>query len=190
MSATSFLFFPAIYALTSTPDAFAIASRAVLEYSLSSASSLPPTMRIPRAALHPTARTAYVLAHLSRYRFRWDRELPQHYAYRQHRLRRGGRRVVGLDLYRNPVEGDVSVFKVHFGIGKEAGLGAARYQLSVSTPCESPAGWRHDILGHATFLSDDAKSTFSLPTALPQLPPIKTASSVVSRDANRAQGSA
>ncbi|KAH7923123.1 hypothetical protein BV22DRAFT_1036729 [Leucogyrophana mollusca] len=56
------------------------------------------------------------------------------------------------------------------------------YQLSLSTPCESlaPLGWRHDRSGHATFLSDDAKSTFSLPTALPQLPPIKTVSLVVS----------
>ncbi|KAH7917443.1 hypothetical protein BV22DRAFT_1135401 [Leucogyrophana mollusca] len=44
---------------------------------------------------------------------------------------------------------------------------------------------RHDGLRHATFLSDGAKSKFSLSTALPQLPPIKTASLVASRDANR-----
>ncbi|KAH7919796.1 hypothetical protein BV22DRAFT_1040573 [Leucogyrophana mollusca] len=56
-----FLFFPAIYALTFIPDALAIATRAVL-------SRLPFTMHIPRAAHHPTARTAHVPIHLSCHR--------------------------------------------------------------------------------------------------------------------------
>ncbi|KAH7919119.1 hypothetical protein BV22DRAFT_1134081 [Leucogyrophana mollusca] len=62
-----FLFFPAIYALTSTPDALAIATRAVLEDSPQPPDSHPPCVFLelhttPRRASHMSRHTCLVTA--------------------------------------------------------------------------------------------------------------------------------
>jgi adenosine deaminase len=137
-----FVLFPTIYALTSTPQALQIATRAVLQSFLKDDGTTSPQCTYlelrttPRETLHMT-REDYlktVLAEIERYpvtqaalivsidRRMSDRDLEEciNLAIK---LKNNGSRVVGIDVCGDPGKGDMQIFTKHIARSKEAGLG-------------------------------------------------------------------
>ncbi|KAL1745542.1 hypothetical protein HDZ31DRAFT_63036 [Schizophyllum fasciatum] len=169
--------FPAIYALTSTPDTVARTARAVLADFLDGANpqcaylELRSTPRaVPATAMTRLAYVEAVLGEVERYPadraaliVSLDRRMSDHDAAEciaiAKTLKAQGRRVVGVDLCGSPLAGDMANFKRHFDEAREAGLGVT---LHIA---ETPDNTREDTLqllsfkpnrlGHATFLDDE-----------------------------------
>ncbi|TRM58091.1 Metallo-dependent hydrolase [Schizophyllum amplum] len=169
--------FPAIYALTSTPETVARTARAVLEDFLDGPEPQCAYLELrstPRAvASSGMTRLAYVetvLDEVERYpperaalivsldRRMSDADAEECVAVAK-KLKAEGRRVVGVDLCGSPLAGDMAMFKKHFETAREAGLGIT---LHIA---ETPDNTREDTLellsfkpnrlGHATFLDDE-----------------------------------
>ncbi|KAH7907053.1 Metallo-dependent hydrolase [Hygrophoropsis aurantiaca] len=179
-----FPLFGAIYALTSTPDALATATRAVLEDFLCPPPQNPNgapqcqylELRTTPRSTQYMSRRKYLTTVLSEIEKFSNAALIVCIDRRMSvsdviecvdlaiELRGQGRRVVGLDLCGDPNKGDIELFKPHFSKGKAAGLGVTLHiaETNSNTVSESIAllNWRPDRLGHATFLSDDVKSQF------------------------------
>ncbi|KAH9947357.1 Metallo-dependent hydrolase [Amylocystis lapponica] len=177
--------FPAIYALTSTPNALRRAARAVLDQFL-----LPPTeesFEYPEAAyleLRTTPREtdsmtraqyletvldeverfpatqAALIVSLDR---RMNAAVARECVDTAVALKHAGRRVVGVDLCGDPKAGDMADFAEHFRTAKQAGLGITLHIAEIE---EAPASEIHtllsfapDRLGHATFLDSAAQAS-------------------------------
>jgi adenosine deaminase len=137
-----FSLFPAIYALTSTPQALQTATRAVLRSFLKDDGTTSPQCTYlelrttPRETPHMT-REDYlktVLTEIERYpvtqaalivsvdRRMSDRDLEEciNLAIK---FKSSGNRVVGIDVCGDPLKGDMQIFTKHIIRSKEAGLG-------------------------------------------------------------------
>ncbi|EMD41470.1 hypothetical protein CERSUDRAFT_146455 [Gelatoporia subvermispora B] len=178
-----FALFPAIYALTATPAALATAARAVLAHFLEPASPDSDASEAAYLELRSTpretpamSRAAYieaVLAEVERYPperaaliVSLDRRMSPAVAEEcvdaAIRLRRAGRRVVGVDLCGDPRAGDMALFAPYFKKAKAAGLGLTLHIAEIEDfpPEETQRllSFEPDRLGHATFLDDAAKA--------------------------------
>ncbi|KAG2053922.1 Metallo-dependent hydrolase [Suillus hirtellus] len=180
-----FSLMPAIYALTSTPEAVTTVTRAVLQ------SFLNPTgdgaespqctyfelRTTPRATTHMT-RERYltiVLDEIEMYpaiqaalivsvdRRMSDLDLEECVTLAIE-MKNRGRRVVGVDVCGDPRRGDMQSFTRHLSRAKGAGLGLTVHiaESTENTTEDSLAllSCRPDRLGHATFLSDELKAVF------------------------------
>ncbi|RDB27425.1 Adenosine deaminase-like protein [Hypsizygus marmoreus] len=172
-----FTLFPAIYALTSTPEALARATRAVLsefldgEYPQCTYLELRST---PKETL-TMSREKYVrvvLGELARYGVQrvglvvsLDRRMGEDVLREcldvAKKLKGEGEPVVGVDLCGDPMAGDMASFQKYFEEAKSAGLGVT---LHIAETVNNPASetlqllsFSPDRLGHATFLDDVAK---------------------------------
>jgi adenosine deaminase len=137
-----FVLFPTIYALTSTPQALQIATRAVLRSFLRDDGTTSPQCTYlelrttPRETPHMT-REDYlktVLTEIERYpvtqaalivsvdRRMSDRDLEECIDLAI-KFKNSGSRVVGIDVCGDPAKGDMQVFTKHILRSKEAGLG-------------------------------------------------------------------
>ncbi|KAG1849346.1 hypothetical protein C8R48DRAFT_614175 [Suillus tomentosus] len=178
-----FSLMPAIYALTSTPEAVTTVTRAVLQ------SFLNPTgdgaespqctylelRTTPRATTHMT-RERYltiVLDEIEMYpaiqaalivsvdRRMSDLDLEECVSLAIE-MKNKGRRVVGVDVCGDPRRGDMQSFTRHLSRAKGAGLGLTVHiaESTENTTEDSLAllSCRPDRLGHATFLSDELKA--------------------------------
>ncbi|KAG1808039.1 uncharacterized protein BJ212DRAFT_1281237 [Suillus subaureus] len=178
-----FSLMPAIYALTSTPEAVAIVTRAVLQ------SFLNPTgdgaespqctylelRTTPRSTTHMT-REKYltiVLDEIEMYpadqaalivsvdRRMSDSDVEECISLAIE-MKNRGRRVVGIDVCGDPRSGDMQTFTQHLSRAKGAGLGLTVHiaESTKNTTEDSLAllSCRPDRLGHATFLSDELKA--------------------------------
>ncbi|KAH7884124.1 Metallo-dependent hydrolase [Phlebopus sp. FC_14] len=184
-----FSLFRTIYALTSTPPALARATRAVLSTFLTP--QQPPSVftyspheeckymelrTTPRATVH-MSRLVYLTTVLDEIDAFGDRAALIISIDRRMsegdveecvdlaiKLRREGRRVVGLDLCGDPHKGDVNILERYFRRARDAGLGLTIHiaETPENTTEESLTllGWRPDRLGHATFLSERHKALF------------------------------
>ncbi|KAI5831740.1 Metallo-dependent hydrolase [Schizophyllum commune Tattone D] len=169
--------FPAIYALTSTPDTVALTARAVLADFLDGPNpqcaylELRSTPRaVPSTGMTRLSYVEAVLSEVERYpteraalvvsldRRMSDEDAEECVAIAK-KLKAEGRRVVGVDLCGSPLAGDMTIFERHFRAAREAGLGIT---LHIA---ETPDNTREDTLqllsfkpnrlGHATFLDDE-----------------------------------
>ncbi|KAG1829971.1 Metallo-dependent hydrolase [Suillus variegatus] len=180
-----FSLMPAIYALTSTPEAVTTVTRAVLQ------SFLNPTgdgaespqctylelRTTPRATTHMT-RERYltiVLDEIEMYpaiqaalivsvdRRMSDLDLEECVSLAIE-MKNRGRRVVGVDVCGDPRRGNMQSFTRHLSRVKGAGLGLTVHiaECTENTTEDSLAllSCRPDRLGHATFLSDELKAVF------------------------------
>ncbi|KAH7912280.1 Metallo-dependent hydrolase [Hygrophoropsis aurantiaca] len=177
-----FMLFPAIYALTSTPEALAIATRAVLEsflcpQALSGATQCTylELRTTPRSTPH-MSRYVYlttVLAEIDKFPgasliISIDRRMSDSDVREcvdlAISLHGEGRKVAGLDLCGDPTKGDMSTFEPHFKRAKKSGLGLtvhiAELPTSAVSECFTLLDWYPDRLGHATFLDDATKATY------------------------------
>ncbi|TFK28646.1 adenosine deaminase-like protein [Coprinopsis marcescibilis] len=174
-----FQLFPAIYALTSTPDALKRVTRAVLADFLDGDSPQCAYLELrtgPRES-EAMSREEYMLAVLE--------EVEKYDADRAGliltldrktgegiwkecleialKLKREGRRIVGVDMAGDPLAADVASFESFFAEAKKAGLGLTLHiaETSDNTPEESRQllSYRPNRLGHATFLDDEAIHT-------------------------------
>ncbi|KAG2135138.1 Metallo-dependent hydrolase [Suillus clintonianus] len=180
-----FPLFPAIYALTSTPEAVAISTRAVLQSFLNPASDGAENPQCAYLELRTTPRaTKYmmreryltvVLDEIEMYPATQaalivsvDRRMSDLDVEECVRLaiemKNNGRRVVGIDVCGNPRKGDMQPFTRHLSRAKGAGLGLTVHiaESTENTTEDSLAllSCRPDRLGHATFLSDELKALF------------------------------
>ncbi|EJD49581.1 Metallo-dependent hydrolase [Auricularia subglabra TFB-10046 SS5] len=172
--------FPAIYALTSTPDALRTATRAVLQQFVGDDAANQGCVYLelrttPRATaamtredyllavleeveLYPKDRTA-LLVSVDR---RMDESDAEEVVDLAIKLAKAGRRVVGLDLCGEPLAGDVNMLVKHLARAKEAGLGVTVHiaETSANTEDDTRAllSFKPTRLGHATFLSDEARA--------------------------------
>ncbi|KAG2338815.1 Metallo-dependent hydrolase [Suillus weaverae] len=180
-----FSLFPAIYALTSTPEAVATVTRAVLQ------SFLNPTgdgaespqcaylelRTTPRATTHMTrercltavldeiemypATQAALIVSVDRRMSDFDVEECVSLAIE---MKNRGRRIVGIDVCGDPRSGDMQSFTQHLSRAKGAGLGLTVHiaECTVNTTEDSLAllSCHPDRLGHATHLSDELKALF------------------------------
>ncbi|OAX41410.1 Metallo-dependent hydrolase [Rhizopogon vinicolor AM-OR11-026] len=178
-----FYLFPAIYALTSTPQALQTATCVVLQSFLKDDGTNGPQCTYlelrttPRETPHMT-REDYlktVLMEMERYpatqaalivsvdRRMSDRDIEE-CVNLAIKFKNSGRRVVGIDLCGDPLKGDMQIFTKHILRAKEAGLGLTVHiaETTKNTPEESQLllSWRPDRLGHATFLSEELKGEF------------------------------
>ncbi|KZP26063.1 Metallo-dependent hydrolase [Athelia psychrophila] len=174
--------FPAIYALTSTPEALGRAARAVLELFLRG-----PTPQCQYLELRSTPRATAAMTRREYVRVVLDEidlfntgggEIQAALIVSMDRrmgkadlrecldiavdLRREGRRVVGVDLCGDPMAGDINDLREYFAEAKQAGLGVT---LHIAETAANPSDETLDLLsfgphrlGHATFLDPDAKS--------------------------------
>jgi adenosine deaminase len=180
-----FFLMSAIYALTSTPEAVATVTRAVLQ------SFLNPTgdgaqspqctylelRTTPRATTHMT-RERYltiVLDEIETYpatqaalimsvdRRMGDLDVAECVSLAIE-MKNSGRRVVGIDVCGDPRKGDMRSFTQHLSRAKGAGLGLtvhiAEHQENTTEDSLALLSCRPDRLGHATFLSDELKVLF------------------------------
>ncbi|KAH9850626.1 Metallo-dependent hydrolase [Lenzites betulinus] len=174
--------FPAIYAITATPPALALAARAVLDFFLapdpnaggaaqaaylelrSTPRATPAMTRmqyietvLDEVERFPPERAALIVS-LDR---RMDRETAAECVRCAVQLKEAGRRVVGVDLCGDPKAGNMDEFAEHFRIAKAAGLGVTLHIAEVPDcpPSETLRllSYKPDRLGHATFLSPAAK---------------------------------
>lgn len=180
-----FPLFPAIYALTSTPEAVAISTRAVLQSFLNPASDGTENPQCaylelrttPRATTYMTreryltvvldememypATQAALIVSVDRRMSDLDVEECVRLAIE---MKNNGRRVVGIDVCGNPRKGDMQPFTRHLSRAKGAGLGLTVHiaESTENTTEDSLAllSCRPDRLGHATFLSDELKALF------------------------------
>jgi adenosine deaminase len=137
-----FTLFPAIHALTSTPQALQTAANAVLQFFLKDDGTEPPQCTYlelrttPRETPHMT-REEYlrtVLMEIERYpatqtslivsidRRMSDRDLEECVDLAI-MFKNSGRRVVGIDVCGDPEKGDMQIFTKHILRAKQAGLG-------------------------------------------------------------------
>ncbi|KAF4613514.1 hypothetical protein D9613_008167 [Agrocybe pediades] len=181
-----FTLFPAIYALTSTPDALRRATRAVLRTFLDvSDPSLNPNpypqcsylelRTTPRQNTHmdreiylrcvleevetyPPSRAGLIVS-IDR---KMGEETVKEILHLAMKLKKEGRRVVGLDLCGDPTAGDMGVLEPYFLEAKKAGLGVTLHiaETTQNTPEETLKllSYNPDRLGHATFLNEETIS--------------------------------
>ncbi|EKM60656.1 uncharacterized protein PHACADRAFT_133307 [Phanerochaete carnosa HHB-10118-sp] len=175
--------FPAIYALTATPETLAEAARAVLAQFLEPDPVSPKGQ--PMAAyleLRSTPRTTpnmsrkqyleAVLDEVERYPVeraalivsldrRMDAKTAEEIVSLAIKLRQEGRRVVGVDLCGDPLAGNMDNFEQYFKRVKEAGLGVTLHIAETSENTHEDTlkllSFSPDRLGHATFLDTDAR---------------------------------
>ncbi|KAF7794698.1 hypothetical protein EIP86_005836 [Pleurotus ostreatoroseus] len=168
--------FPAIYALTSTPEALGQAAHAVLALFLetSNGETEPQAAYLelrtgPRATpqmtrmqyleavldeveRYPPERAALIVS-LDR---RMEAGVAEEVVNCAVELRKTGRRVVGIDLCGDPLAGDMQEFGKYFRSAKEAGLGVTMHisETDKNTLAETKQllSYAPDRLGHATFL--------------------------------------
>ncbi|PPQ79136.1 hypothetical protein CVT25_002869 [Psilocybe cyanescens] len=173
-----FHLFPAIYALTSTPNALGRATRAVLSFFLDGA--LPQCnyleLRSTPRATKWMDRERYLLSvlhEMDRYEVdkvglivsldrRMGMEVVEECLKIACKLREEGRRVVGIDLCGDPTAGDMEMFAPYFAEAKRVGLGLT---LHIAETLQNSAeetlkllSYNPDRLGHATFLNEEAIS--------------------------------
>ncbi|KAG2052526.1 Metallo-dependent hydrolase [Suillus hirtellus] len=180
-----FSLMPAIYTLTSTPEAAEITTRAVLRSFLNPTSDGVESPQCtylelrttPRATTHMT-RERYltvVLDEVEMYpatqavlivsvdRRMSDSDLEECISLAIE-MKNRGRRVVGIDVCGDPRSGDMQSFTQHLARAKGAGLGLTVHiaESTKNTTEDSLAllSCRPDRLGHATFLSDELKTLF------------------------------
>ncbi|KAH9005876.1 adenosine deaminase-like protein [Lactarius hatsudake] len=170
--------FPAIYALTSTPDALRRATRGVLSHFLDGASGAVAYIELrttPRETPGVMTRREYLEAVLDEVEARapdaaalivsldrrMERAVAQEVLVLVMQLRREGRRVVGVDLCGDPKAGNMEDFVELFRTARAEGLGVT---LHVAETRENSAAETVKLLscepqrlGHATFLDDQAK---------------------------------
>ncbi|KIM39183.1 hypothetical protein M413DRAFT_447147 [Hebeloma cylindrosporum] len=173
-----FLLFPAIYALTSTPDALQRVTRAVLhdffdgDYPQCTYLELRTTPRstssmdreqylltvLDEVEKYSPEQTGLVVS-LDR---RMSAEVMDECVEIAVRLRSRGRRVLGVDLCGDPTAGNVQAFEDAFRRAKEGGLGVTMHiaETTNNTPEETLQllSYCPERLGHATFLNDEAIS--------------------------------
>ncbi|KLO11539.1 Metallo-dependent hydrolase [Schizopora paradoxa] len=172
-----FSLFPTIYELTSTPNAIATATRAVLESFLDGDSpqcsylelrSTPRTTAcmsrreyveaiVAEVEKYPAEKAALIVS-VDRRMSVADAEECVTIAID---LKNAGRRVVGVDLCGDPLAGDMQLLKSNFDRAREAGLGItlhiAETEKNTSEDTLQLLSFKPDRLGHATFLDDAAK---------------------------------
>ncbi|KAG2099640.1 Metallo-dependent hydrolase [Suillus discolor] len=178
-----FSLMPAIYALTTTPEAVTTVTRAVLQWFLNptgDGAESPQCTYLelrttPRATTHMT-RERYltiVLDEVEMYpaiqaalivsvdRRMSDLDLEECVSLAIE-MKNRGRRVVGIDVCGDPRRGDMQSFTRHLSRAKDAGLGLTVHiaETTANTTEDSLAllSCRPDRLGHATFLSDELKA--------------------------------
>ncbi|KAI0638926.1 Metallo-dependent hydrolase [Trametes polyzona] len=172
--------FPAIYAITSTPDTLRKAARAVLDFFLteghdgysqaaylelrSTPRETPSMTRrkyietvLDELEQFPAERAALIVSLDRRMDYRTAAECIECAVS----LKKEGRRVVGVDLCGDPRAGNMDEFAEHFRVAKEAGLGVTLH-IAETPECPAPEtlkllSYKPDRLGHATFLDADAK---------------------------------
>ncbi|KIK38650.1 hypothetical protein CY34DRAFT_809129 [Suillus luteus UH-Slu-Lm8-n1] len=182
-----FSLMPAIYALTSTPEAVATVTRGVLQ------SFLNPTgdggeLNSPQCTYLELRTTPRMTAHMTRERYLTvvldeiemypatqatlivsvDRRMSdldvEECISLAIKMKNRGRRVVGIDVCGDPRSGDMQSFTQHLSRAKSAGLGLTVHiaESTKNTTEDSLAllSCRPDRLGHATFLSDELKALF------------------------------
>ncbi|KAF8885899.1 hypothetical protein CPB84DRAFT_1788069, partial [Gymnopilus junonius] len=171
-----FSLFPAIYALTSTPEALKRATRAVLSTFLDG--ELPECnhleLRTTPRQTPAMDREQYLLAVLSEVeRYDADKvglivsldrrmgvEVLKDCLRIAGKLKAEGRRVIGLDLCGDPTAGEVETFAPYFAEAKKAGLGLTVHiaETIKNSPEETMKllSYNPDRLGHATFLDEEA----------------------------------
>ncbi|KAJ8515282.1 hypothetical protein ONZ45_g7268 [Pleurotus djamor] len=170
-----FSLFPAIYALTSTPEALRRATRAVLETFLDSKQCTYLELRSTPKATDAMSRMEYVrvvVDEVEKYSVdqaalivsldrRMDESVIAEVIEVAVTLRKEGRRVVGIDVCGDPLAGDMDVLEKHIRTAKAAGLGVT---LHIAETVDNPGpetlrllSYEPDRLGHATFLDDEAK---------------------------------
>ncbi|KIJ60491.1 hypothetical protein HYDPIDRAFT_116981 [Hydnomerulius pinastri MD-312] len=184
-----FALFPAIYALTATPEALAEATSAVLD------AFLTPQPAPPEFTYDPAPECTYIelrttpraTAHMSREQYlrtvlskiesfgdraaliiSIDRRMSENDVKEcvdlAIKLRGQGQPVVGIDLCGDPLKGDVAMFEGHFKRARHAGLGLTIHIAETVQNTEAESGillsWNPDRLGHATFLTEDHKLQF------------------------------
>lgn len=191
-----FSLFPTIYTLTSTPDALRRATRAVLELFLGGGNPQAHYLELrtgPRKTQWMT-REDYMCAVLDEVE-RYDEDAAGLILTLDRttgaeswketldvalKLKKAGRRLLGVDLAGNPLNADVGVFEQFFADAKNAGLGVTLHiaevrdrrshiesgypranivhQTNQNTPEETLKllSYRPDRLGHATFLNEEA----------------------------------
>ncbi|KAG6907228.1 hypothetical protein DXG01_009846 [Tephrocybe rancida] len=171
--------FPAIYALTETPEALARAVSAVLGLFLDGETPQCAYLELRTTPKHTPnmSREVYlrtVLAELRIYNLGQERvglivsmdrrmgeEALEEVVGLARNLRAEGEPVVGVDLCGDPLAGDVEVFGKYILEAREAGLGVTVHiaETEKNTPEETMKllSFAPDRLGHATFLDEDAK---------------------------------
>ncbi|KAG1814312.1 uncharacterized protein BJ212DRAFT_1482058 [Suillus subaureus] len=180
-----FFLMSVIYALTSTPEAVATVTRAVLQSFLNSTGDGAESPQCtylelrttPRMTTHMT-RERYltiVLDEIEKYpatqaalivsvdRRMSDLDVAECVSLAIE-MKNRGRRVVGIDVCGDPRKGNMQYFTQHLSRAKGAGLGLTVHiaELTENTTEDSLAllSCRPDRLGHATFLSDELKALF------------------------------
>ncbi|KAG1836826.1 Metallo-dependent hydrolase [Suillus subalutaceus] len=178
-----FFLMSVIYALTSTPEAVATVTRAVLQSFLNPADDGAESPQCaylelrstPRATTHMT-RERYlvtVLDEIETYpatqaalivsvdRRMSDLDLAECVSLAIE-MKNRGRRVVGIDVCGDPRSGDMRSFTHHLSRAKGAGLGLtvhiAEHTANTTEDSLALLSCRPDRLGHATFLSDELKA--------------------------------
>ncbi|KZV97417.1 Metallo-dependent hydrolase [Exidia glandulosa HHB12029] len=175
-----FKLFPAIYALTATPAALRVATRAVLDQFIGDDArqqncayvelrTTPRTTKhmtrkeyleavLDEVELSPKDRTALLVA-VDR---RMEESVVAEIVDLAIELKNAGRRVVGMDLCGEPLAGDVHMLVKHLARAKKAGLGVTVHvaETSANTAEDTMAllSFEPTRLGHATFLNDDARA--------------------------------
>ncbi|KAF9007876.1 hypothetical protein BDQ17DRAFT_1275753 [Cyathus striatus] len=172
-----FTLFPAIYALTSTPEALRIAAHSVLSTFLSGPNPQCTYMELrstPREtdAMSRETYVRTVLEEVESYPadkaaliVSLDRKMSEEVVKEcigiAKKLRGEGRRVVGVDLCGDPTAGEMDMFGRYFREAKEAGLGVtlhiAETKHNLDPETLKLLSYAPDRLGHATFLNDEAK---------------------------------
>ncbi|KAL4254947.1 Adenosine/adenine deaminase [Abortiporus biennis] len=181
-----FSLFPAIYELTATPESLAVATRDVLDLFLSA--NPDRNGGYPQASYLELRSTPKETPRMSRLEYietvcneveRYDREgdraavivsldrrmtdeVAREVVECAIKLKKAGRRVVGVDLCGDPLAGDMDSFAKHFQAAKEAGLGVT---LHIAETPDNPVpetlrllSFKPDRLGHATFLGSEEKN--------------------------------
>ncbi|KAF9527119.1 hypothetical protein CPB83DRAFT_895548 [Crepidotus variabilis] len=171
-----FSLFPAIYALTSTPDALARATRAVLSVFLDGdvpQCSYLELRTTPKktGAMDMEKYIRVVLEEMDRYGRekvalivstdrRMDTKTLEAIVGLACKLREEGERVVGIDLCGDPLAGEMDLFAPYFARAKQAGLGLTLHIAETihNTPQDTLKLLKNgpDRLGHATFLNEEA----------------------------------
>ncbi|KAK0198416.1 hypothetical protein F5146DRAFT_948909 [Armillaria mellea] len=170
--------FPAIYALTATPEALGRVTRAVLAEFLDGDTPQCTYLELRSTPKETPAMTRMeyvktVLDEVEKYGKdqaafivsagrEMDEESVKECIGIAKTLKAEGRRVVGVDLCGDPLRGDVDMFCRHFADAKSAGLGVT---LHIAETKDNPhpetlkfLSIGPDRLGHATFLNDEAQS--------------------------------
>ncbi|EPQ49989.1 Metallo-dependent hydrolase [Gloeophyllum trabeum ATCC 11539] len=169
--------FPAIYALTSSPERVAKAARAVLHSFLDD--PIPQCayleMRTTPRATESMDRRGYLLAVLEEVEKypadkaalivstdrRMDETIVEECINLAITLKEEGRRVVGIDLCGDPRAGELQRFVKHFQNAKASGLGVT---VHIAETVDNPTSETDNLLrafapsrlGHATFLDEEA----------------------------------